>query len=886
MPEEDAVSLKRITRRWRALFRRDELERELNAELRFHIEHETAQNLRSGMDQEEARYAALRSFGGIEQSKEECRDARGVRLIEESWQDVRYCVRMLLKNPAFTAVVVLTLALGIGANTAIFSVLNSVLLRPLPYQDSDRLVFLWSDTPKQNTREMGSAYANISDWNNQNQSFEELAFFDPTSVTLTGINDPEQVQSVHASANLFSLLGVAPLIGRTFSPEEEQNQVHVVVLSYGLWQRRFGGSRSVIAQTLEVDNVKSQVIGVMPERFQFPGKNSQIWEPHTLVPDWQRQKTQRGTGSWRVVGRLKPNFTVQQAQTEMSSIASRLEQAFPNFNKGLGINLVPFQIQVTGTNVRLVLWMIFGAVVLVLLIACTNVANLMLARGIVREREIAIRMALGAGRLRLIRQLLTESAVLSLLAGLFGLLLATAGIKGLISFGPKDIPRLDGAEVDLRVIAFALGVSLLTGLLFGLVPALKVSQSDPGGTLKESRSSMGGLSGRRTRGLLVIAEFSLALPLLLGAGLLLRSFMHLQAVDAGFDPARVLLIQTAPARNSTTDQWRVFYQQVSERIAALPGVEAAGLIEEILISGNPDGLITIEGGSPDSSPSARIPFRRDVISEGLFQTLRVPLRTGRFFNVHDNQGAVPVTIINETMARQFWPGEGALGKRLKLGPAQSPNPWLTVVGVVGDMRRQNLERQPIAQIFLPHLQSPERRMNLLIRTTAESTQLAPVVRDEIRAIDKTVLISQVSTLESLLARTSAQRRFQTWLLTLFSTIALLLAAVGIYGLIHQSVILRTHEIGIRLALGAKRRDVLRLVVTQGMSLAACGIGMGLLAAFGLTRVLAGLLFGVTATDPATFMAAPLLLAMVAFLACYIPARRAAKVDPMVALRYE
>ena len=811
---------------------------------------------------------------------------RRTNMVADLWQDLHYGLRMLRKSPGFTATVVLTLALGIGANITIFSVVNAVLLRPLPYAHAERLVFLWSEAPKQNVRERASAYANFSEWHNQNRSFEDLAVFDPTAVTLTGVAEPEQVMSVRASANLFPLLGVAPMLGRTFTDDEEQQKVRVVVLSHGLWQRRFGASPNVLGQTLEIDGVSSQVIGVMPEHFQFSAENTPVWEPHTLFPDWEAQKAQRGTGSWQVVGRLKANVSLEQAQTEMNTIAQRLEQAYPDANKGLGVNLVPFQLQFTGSNVRLALWMLFGAVVFVLLIACTNVANLMLARGIAREREIAIRMALGAGRMRLIRQLLTESSLLALFAGAVGLLIASWGIRAILSFSPPNIRHLDSVAIDAGVLAFTTVVSLLTGLLFGLAPALKVSQAQPGEALKEGRSASGGISGRRLRGLLVITEFSLAVLLLAGAGLLLRSFSKLQAVDPGFDPARVLLLQLTPARNSTADQWRVFYQQVSERVAALPGVEAAGLTEEIFISDNPTGLITVEGASLDGSATARIPFRRDVISEGLFQTLRVPLRKGRFFSAQDNQAAVRVTIINETMARLFWPGEEALGKRFKLGPAQSASPWLTVIGVVGDMRRQSLERQPIAQIFRPYLQSSERRLILLIRTTGEPTQLAPVVRNEIRAVDKTVLISQVSTLESRFARTVAQRRFQTWLLTLFSALALLLAAVGIYGLLHQSVVLRTRELGTRLALGAQPRDILQLVVGQGIRLALCGIGVGSLAAFGLTRVLTGLLFGVTATDPTIFIAAPVILLLVALLACYLPARRAAKIDPLVALRSE
>lgn len=800
-------------------------------------------------------------------------------------QDLRLGVRLLIRQPGFTAIAVLTLALGIGANITIFSVVNAVLLRPLPYAEADRLVFLWSEAPKQNVRERASAWANISDWRNQNKSFEDLAAFDPTWVTLTGAAEPEQVVSVRASANLFQLLGVAPLLGRTFTADEGQQQVRVVVLSHGLWQRRFGASPGVLGQTLEIDGVSSQVIGVMPERFQFPDKETQVWEP-VPVPSLEGQKARRGTGSWRVVGRLRAQVPPDQAQVEMNTIAQRLEQAYPDANKGLGVNLVPFDLQLTGSSVRRALWILFGAVVFVLLIACTNVASLMLARGIAREREMAIRTALGAGRLRLVRQMLAESGLLALLAGALGLLIASFGIQALLRLSPPNLPHPDSVGMDARVLAFTTLVSLLTGLLFGLAPALKISQAQPGAALKEGRSASGGTSGRRLRGLLLITEFSLAVLLLAGAGLLLRSFSRLQAVDPGFDPTRVLLIQTAPARNSTPDQWRAFYQQVTERVAALPGVEAAGLINDFLKTGNPDGLLTIERGSPDGSGQVRIPLSGDEISGGLFQTLRVPLRAGRFFNAQDNQGNVPVAIINETLARRLWPGEEALGRRFKQGPPQSPAPWLTVVGVVGDMRRQSLEREPFAQIFRPHLQSPVRSMNLLIRTTGEPARLAPAVRNEIRAIDKTVPLHQITTLGSLLAESAAQRRFQTWLLALFSALALVLAAVGIYGLIHQSVALRTREIGTRLALGARGADVLWLVVGQGMRLALCGAGIGLLAAFGLTRVLSGLLFGVTATDPATFIAAPLVLLLVALLACYLPARRAAQVDPMAALRHE
>jgi putative ABC transport system permease protein len=871
--------------RLRALFRRESVLQDIEEELRVHVEMETEINIKRGMPPDEARAVALKSFGDLGRNTERGYDIRGGGWLEALWQDLRYGARMLFKQPGFTAIAALTLGLGIGANITIFSVVNAVLLRPLPYPDADRLVFLWSEAPAQNIRERASAYANVADWREQNKSFEDIAASDPTVVTLTGAAEPEQVMSVRASANLFPLLGVAPMLGRTFTADEERQQARVVVLSHGLWRRRFGASPNVLGQTLEIDGVSSQVIGVMPERFRS-GKETPMWEPHTLFPDWEAQKAQRGTGSWQVVGRLKPHVSLAQAQVEMSAIAQRLERAFPVANKGLGVNLVPLQLHYTGSNVRLALWMLFGAVTLVLLIACTNVANLMLARGITREREMAIRMALGAGRIRLMRQMLTESALLSLLGGAVGLLIASWGIRAILSFSPPNIRNLDSVTIDTRVLAFTTVVALLTSLLFGLAPALKISQAQPGAALKEGRSAGGGVSGRRLRSLLLITEFSLTVLLLAGAGLLLRSFSKLQAVDPGFDPARVLLAQLTPARNGAADQWRAFYGQLSERIAALPGVEAAGLTEEIFRSGNPDGLITIEGASPDSSATARIPFSEDVISEGFFQTLRVPLRKGRFFNAQDNQAAVRVTIINETMARRFWPGEDALGKRFKLGPAQSTNPWLTVVGVVGDMRRQSLERQPIAQIFQPYLQSSARRLILLIRATGEPIHLAPVVRSEIRALDKTVLVNGVATLESQLDQRVAERRFQTWLLALFSALALLLAAVGIYGLMSYTVTQSTREFGIRMALGAQPRDLVRLVIGHGLVLSATGVGIGLVAAFALTRVLAGLLFGVTTTDPTTFIAAPLTLLSVALLACFVPARRATKVDPMVALRHE
>ncbi|MCI0388497.1 MAG: ABC transporter permease [Acidobacteria bacterium] len=804
---------------------------------------------------------------------------RRTNMLVDFLQDLRFGARMLAKQPGFTLIAVLTLALGIGANITIFSVVNAVLLRPLPYPEAEQLVFLWSESPQRNIKERASAYANVADWRSQSQSFTDIAIFDPTVMTLTGAAEPEPVDIVGASANLFSLLGVAPALGRTFTADDEQQRV--VVLSYGLWHRRFGASPDIVGQMVEIDGVRSQVIGVMPESFQFPNQDAQVWRP-ALVGE--AEKTKRDRGFWRVVGRLKAQTTLAQAQTEMNLIAERLARGFPETNKDMGVNVVPFQLQFTGRNVRLALWILFGAVVFVLLIACTNVANLMLARSLAREREMAIRMALGAGRMRLIRQLLTESALLALLAGAVGLFIARFGLQLLVRFSPPNVANLDSVAIDGQALAFAVVVSLLTAALFGLLPAWKVSQSHPGAALKDGRSVSGGLSG--LRGLLVVAEFSLAVLLLSGAGLLLRSFLRVQAIDPGFDSTNVLVIGLSPMSNGAAEQIRVFYQQVSERIAALPGVESAGLINDFQTTGSLDALIATERDTANSKEPSRVPLSGDGISGDFFQTLRVPLLKGRFFNTQDHQDAPPVAIINETMARRFWPNEEALGQRFKRGAAQSAAPWLTVVGVVGDMRRQSVERESVAQVFTPHAQGPSRRMNLLIRTTLEPTQLTAVVRKEIRALDKTVPLTQIAALESQFAASGAQRRFQTWLLTLFSALALLLAAVGIFGVMQQSVAQSTREIGVRIAFGAQPRDVLKLVIGQGIVLALCGIGIGWLAAMGLTRVLTGLLFGVTATDPTTFIAAPLLLLLVALLACWIPARRATKVDPLTALRAE
>ncbi len=811
------------------------------------------------------------------------------RLEDEMFQDLRYGARMLRKNPGFTFVAALTLAVGIGANTAIFSVVNAVMLRPLPYQDSDRLAMLWTDDPKRSIHEEGTSYLNFLDWRSQSQLFTDMAICSRGNpVVLTGGAEPERVKGELVSANLFSLLGVKPALGRAFSLDDEQRHARVVVLSYGLWRRRFGAAPDVIGKTLEIDGQTSQVIGVMPSDFYFPTKDTRLWEPVTVGRYWEYVHAERFYDTWRVVGRLKPHATFDQAQAEMNAIGQRLGQTYPtphdNF-AGFGVNVVPLSVQYTGKNLRLALWILLGAVVFVLLIACVNVANLLLARGAAREREFAVRAALGAGRGRLIRQLLTESAFLALASGLLGLGLAALGVRALIALAPSDTPRLDEVTIDPGVLVFTACVSLLTGLLFGLAPAWKVSRSNPNETLKEGgRGSSGGLRLRQTRGLLVVVECALAVALLSSAGLMIRSFMRLHSVDPGFKPESLLMVRVSlpQAPNRTATQTAAFFRQVFEQVAALPGVHAAGAIEHFIMIQNPDGTITVEGRAPDDGGQGAGELAAEGISHDLFQALSTPLLKGRFFTRQETFDS-RVAIINETLARRYFPGEDPVGKRFKFGGPQSANNWYEIVGVVGDLRRQRLEKQDVSEFYVP-LVSPD--MDLLIRVSADPLTLAGPVRRVIMSVDPTAAVYGMTTGTDLAEKLSAGRRFQTELLALFATVALVLAAIGIYGVMRYAVAQRTHEIGIRLALGARSADVLRLIIGQGMKLTLIGVATGLLASFALSRVMTQLLFGVSATDPMTFAGVAFALIGAALLACYLPARRATKVDPLASLRHE
>jgi predicted permease len=884
--------LYKLPLRFRSLFRKSRVEHELSDELRFHLGELTGEKIAEGMTPEEARYAALRELGGVEQIKEECRDMRRVNYIESFIQDVRYGLRQFRRSPGFAAVAVLTLALGIGANTAIFSALNAVVLRPLPYKDPGRLAVLWTDNLRQNLHEARTSYLNFDDWKKQNRVFEDMAFCSSFTVNLTGGGEPERIVAARVTPNLFSMLGVSPIRGHTFTPEDEARGNRVIVLSYGLWQRRFGSSREVLGKSLEIDGARAVVIGVMPATFQLPGSDVQFWEPHAMFPGWNRTKFERGVPSGYVVGRLKPGATFGEAQADLNLVGSRLARQYPDLASnmdfaGFAVNVVPLSVQITGKRIRVALWLLSAAVVLVLLIACANVANLLLARGAGRKRELAIRAALGAGRGRLLRQLLTESVLLSLASGTLGLAFAAFGARTLVRLAPQDVPRLQQVGIDRALFAFALGLSLLTGILFGLAPAWKVSKSDPQEALKKrGRGLAGSMAIRGTHGLLLISEYALAVLLLAGAGLLIRSLLRVQAVDPGFRPERVLIARVVQSSIKPEAQWAELYPQALARIMLIPGVQAAGAIDNLFFQSNPDDTIIPEGQTVTASGTGAEQVMDDGISVDYFRAVGVPLLKGRLFSEQDSRNSPRVAIINQTLARRFWPSEDPIGKRFRFGFQKPTDPWISVVGVVGDMRRDGLTRVPVSQAFLPLTQDPARGMDFVVRAASDPLTLAAAVRSAIGSVDKTVPVFNVSTLDEQLHEQTAPMRLETALLSAFATLAMLLAAIGIYGITRYSVAQRTHEIGVRMALGAKRVDVLTLVVGQALQLTLAGVGIGLFGAVALTRFLSSLLYEVKSTDLSTYVIVSLTLTAVALIACHIPARRATKVDPMVALRYE
>ena len=807
------------------------------------------------------------------------------RLEEDMFQDLRYGARMLLQKPGFTFIALVALALGIGASTAIFSIVNGILLRPLPYRNSDRIVMVWMDNHRLGIDQDWHSYPNYVDYRDQNQVFEQMAAFNDRAFNLTGSSDPERVLGMWSTASLFQVLGVQPSIGRAFTVEEEEpGKDLVVVISHGLWQRWFGGDPGVIGQQLIMNGTGRTVIGVMPPGVTFPSKDSELWVPLALSPNGRNN---RGGFSLKAIGLLRPGVSISQARADLGTIAGRLEQQY-SFLAGYGVNPVLLHDQIVG-KIRPALLVLLAAVAFVLLIGCANIANLLLARAATREREIAIRTALGARRGRLIRQLLTESLLMSLIGGVLGIGVAIAGLKFLISVSPPETPRLDQVTVDGRVLLFALAVSLSSGLLFGLAPALHSSKPNLNESLKEGgRGTGAGIRGSRIRGLLVISEIALSLVLLIGAGLMIKSFHRLQQVNLGFNPDRLLTmnVRLAGSKYREGPQAAAFYQQVLKRIEALPGVQSAGAITDVFLSITPNsGTFSIEG-RPPVPPAEQIEVPVDSVSPGYFQTMGISLLSGREFDGTEGQDSPRVVIINDSMARRFWPGEDPLGKRFKYGDTDSNSPWLTIVGVVGDMRRTGFELAERCETFLPISQNPAGSMTLVVRGAADPMPLAAAVREQVWAVDHDQPIYDVKSMDKMLADMTSQRRLNMLLMGIFAGSALLLAAVGIYGVVSYGMTQRTHEIGVRMALGARKAQVLSLVLRQAMIVAVMGLAVGSIASLLLTRLMVTLLYGVSPTDPFTFGSIPLLLVGVAFVASYIPARRVTNVDPMKALRYE
>ena len=811
--------------------------------------------------------------------------------MEALWQDLRYGIRMLAKSPGFTAVAVIALALGIGANTAIFSVVNAVLIRSLPFRNPEQLVMVWEKNRPRNRAQNVISAANYLDWRDQNTVFEQMSGVFDYRANLTGVDDPEELPTQVVEANFFDLLGVNASLGRTFVAEEGvAGHDNVVVLGQSLWKRRFGGDPAMIGKTIKLSGQDFTVIGIAPPDFQFliksgslTGKQAELWMPMTFSPN---SRVRRGR-FMTAVARIKPGVTLAEAQTEMDGIAANLEKQYVDFNSGWGVNLVPLRTQLVGP-IRPALLVLLGAVAFVLLIACANVANLLLARAATRQREIAIRTALGAGRWRVVRQLLTEATVLAALGGAFGLLLAMWGVDLLLALTPKDLLGLRDVGVDYRVLGFTFGVSVLTGVLFGLAPALEASRPNLNESLKEGgRGAVTGGRNHRLRDMFVVAEIALALVLLIGSGLMIRSFARLQSVDPGFDAKNLLTVRVLlpRLRYGEDPPCKAFFKQLTERVQALPGVRSAGTVSYLPItSGGAATIFDIEG-RPPLPPGEELVGDVRVVDGGYFGTMGIPLLQGRTFNERELTDESHVVVINETMARDYFPGEDPIGKRVTIS-MKDENVPSEIIGVVRDARYIGLDTAVRPMTYWPYPELVYSGMTLVVRTEGEPLALAESVRREVLAIDKDQPVADVRTMESWVSDSVSRTRFSAMLLGIFAGVALLLAAVGIFGVMSYAVSERTHEIGVRMALGARTSDVLALVVRQGMVLALVGVGIGLGAAFGLTRVMVSLLFGISATDPITFAAIPVLLALVALLACYLPARRAARVDPMIALRYE
>jgi putative ABC transport system permease protein len=886
LPLGESIVLNQLLQIWRRLLfyvRRDRFDRELEEEMRFHLEMKAGEHLVAGVSCEEARYASQRQFGNRTLLQEASREMWGFRSIETLIQDLRFGIRMFLKSPGLTAVLILTIALGIGLNSALFSVVNTLLLNPLPFPEADRLIYVWTRAERISSDRLGVTPEEFEEWRKQPQSFTGITAHTGTWFNLSGTDEPERISSARVSTHFFSVFGIKPALGRDFLPEDDDFKGgRVVILSHSLWRRRFNADPSLIGRTITLNDLPYVVIGILPPGFRLPQiregiSQTELWTPLEL-------KAWRGAPFLSVFARLKPGLAPEAAQAELNSIARRLETAYPQTHSGKSVHLVSLQEQVVG-GVRHPLLVLFGAVLIVLLIACANISNLLMARAGARRREMALRLAIGASRWRLIRQLLTEGILLAVVGGGLGLAVAFFARTLLLSFSGQSIPRADEVAIDTRVLLFTLSLSMIIGLVFSILPAILASSMNPNQFLKEGgKPGTAGRSGNRLRGMLIVLQVALALVLSISAGLLTRSFLALLSVDPGFDPKKVLTFDLFLSSKKDPTQGAGFYRQLTERLAALPGVEAAGAVNALPLGGSFTWTFFIEGRQPSDVPLGRVEYQ--IVTPEFFRTVGIPLVKGRVFTEQDGKETMPVGVINEAMARLYWPNEDPIGKRLRVQAPISMAPWATVVGVVGDVKHNGLDRDPSPAFYRPHQQHPRGDMTLVVRTQADPMTLANSVRNQVREMDKDLPIQNLREYTYFVAKSVAQRRFAMSLLAIFAAIALALALFGIYGVLSYSVGQRNKELAIRQALGARPRDVLALVVRQGMYLVLVGIIIGLAAAFGVTRVMKNMLYEIEPLDLTTFATVSFLIASVAALACYLPARRASRADPMVALRNE
>ena len=876
-------------------------EAEIVEELSQHLEEEYERALTCGGSDDEVRRQVLEQLDasdllGHELKRVEHRisdkqnalgSERKINVFADLLQDLRYGLRTLAKNPAFTTIAIVALALGIGANSAIFSVVDAVVLRPLPFKHPEQLVVVWENAAHLGFPRNTPSPANFLDWQKQAQAFTGMAAMTERSFNLTGVGEPERLDGRRVSANLFELLGVPARLGRTFVPEDDKPGTHVVLLSHSLWQRRFGSDPAVIGRALTLNGESYTVIGVMPPLVQLPGyanQRDQLWVPIAFPPD---EATQRGNHFLEVIARMKPGMTLKQAQAEMETIAARLATQYPDYNTRIGAVVVPLHEQVVGV-IKPALLVLLGAVAFVLLISCANVANLLLARAAVRQKEIALRLAIGASRSRLTRQFLTESVLLAMFGAGLGLLLALAGIRILKTFIPSTISQAETISTDARVLIFTAFVAVITGIAFGLAPAIHGSHLNLNDTLKEGgRDSAGSSKGNRARGLLVIGEVAVSFVLLIGAGLLINSFLHLRNLNPGFRTDHLLTMKVDLSEVKYPDRERraAFFDEVIRRARALPGVQSAAVAGNLPLTYNGDSMTISVEGVPDPPPDQRPDVVFRAIGPEYFSTMGIPIVRGRDFTGQDKADSKDVVVISEKTAQHFWPGQDPIGKRLKPGSSTSRSPWREVIGIVKDVRQNDLIAPPKMQMYFTYRQLKDNQANaLVVGTSIEPMSVAASVRNAIWSVDKDQTVADIDTMDHIVAEAVARQRFSMLLLGLFAALALLLASIGIYGVMSYSVAQRTHEIGIRIALGARRADVLQMTVKQALKLVGAGMLIGLAAAFLLTRVLASLLFGISATDPITFICISVVLLAVGILASYVPALRATKVDPITALR--